>query len=120
MTVKQNNLKEIKMSDEKGLKKPVKLKKELAALVGASEMSRMDVTSKLWEHIKGNKLQTSKAGGKPENKGKFIVVDKALLPVVKNTKVTTKAGKKVDLSGLKEGDTVDMMQIASIVSANIE
>jgi hypothetical protein len=42
------------------------------------------------------------------------------LPIFKNTKVTSKAGKLTDLSGIQLGQTIDMMQMASVVSANIE
>jgi len=31
-----------------------------------------------------------------------------------------KAGKLADLSGIQLGQTIDMMQIASVVSANVE
>lgn len=72
------------MSDEaKGLNKPVKLKKELAQLLGASELPRTEITKKLWDHIKANKLQTKTEKGKPTGEGKFIVADKALLSVFK-------------------------------------
>jgi len=48
------------------------------------------------------------------------VADEKLLPIFKNTKVTSKAGKLTDLSGIQLGQTIDMMQMASVVSANIE
>lgn len=108
------------MSEAKGLSKPVKLKKELAEMLKAKELPRTEITQKLWDHIKANKLQTKTEGGKPSGEGKFIVIDKTLLPIVQNTHSTSKSGKVTDLRKKKEGDTVDMMQMASIVGANIE
>lgn len=109
------------MSEElKGLSKPVKLKKDLAAMLGKSELPRTEVTKKLWDYIKANKLQSKTVNGKATGEGKNIVVDAKLLPIVKNTHSTSKTGKVTDLRQLKEGETVDMMQMASIVGANIE
>lgn len=105
---------------EKGLSKPVKLKKDLAEFLGATELPRTEITQKIWEYVKSKKLQTKTQNGKPENVGKFIVTDEKLLPIFRNTKVTSKAGKLTDLSGIQLGQTIDMMQIASVVSANIE
>jgi hypothetical protein len=48
------------------------------------------------------------------------VVDEKLLPIFRNTKVTSKAGRLIDLSEIQLGQTIDMMQMASVVSANIE
>jgi hypothetical protein len=48
------------------------------------------------------------------------VADAKLLKIFNNTKITTKTGKVIDFSSLKEGQTIDMMQMASVVSANIE
>lgn len=109
------------MSDEaKGLSKPVKLKKELADMLGAKELPRTEITQKLWEYIKANKLQTKTAGGKASGEGKFIVADKKLLPIFQNTNSKSKTGKVTDLRKMKEGETIDMMQMASVVGANIE
>jgi chromatin remodeling complex protein RSC6 len=108
------------MAEAKGLSKPVKLKKELAELMGATELPRTEITKKLWDYIKANKLQTKTENGKPENAGKFIVADAKLLPIFKKTKSKSKAGKLTDLTELKEGQTIGMMQIAAVVSANIE
>ena len=113
-------MKELKMAEAKGLNKPVKLKNELAAFLGATELPRTEITKKLWDYIKANKLQTKTENGKPENAGKFIVADAKLLPIFKNTKSQSKSGKVTDLSNLKEGQTIDMMQMAAIVGANIE
>ena len=108
------------MAEEKGLKKPVKLKSELAEFLGETELPRTEITKKLWDYIKENKLQTKTENGKPENAGKYIVADAKLLTIFKNTKSTSKSGKVTDLTGLKEGETINMMQMAAVVSANIE
>ena len=108
------------MAEEKGLNKPVKLKADLAAFLGADALPRTEITKRLWDYIKANRLQTSTVNGKPENAGKFIVADARLVKIFNNTKTTTKSGKVVDFTNLKEGETIDMMQMAAVVSANIE
>ncbi len=108
------------MAEAKGLSKPVKLKSELAEFLGATKLPRTEITKKLWNYIKANKLQTKTENGKPENAGKFIVADAKLLPIFKNTKSTSKSGKLTDLTALDEGQTIDMMQMAAVVGANIE
>ena len=108
------------MAEAKGLSKPVKLKNELAELLGATELPRTEITKKLWNYVKANKLQTKTENGKAENAGKFIVADAKLLPIFKNTKSTSKSGKLTDLTQMQEGQTIDMMQMAAIVGANIE
>jgi chromatin remodeling complex protein RSC6 len=108
------------MAEEKGLAKPVKLKNELAEFLGATELPRTEITKKLWDYIKANKLQTKTEDGTPENAGKFIVADAKLLPIFKNTKSTSKSGKVTDLTNLNEGQTINMMQMAAVVGANIE
>jgi chromatin remodeling complex protein RSC6 len=113
-------MKEIKMAEAKGLNKPVKLKNELAEFLGATELPRTEITKKLWDYIKANKLQTKTANGKPENAGKFIVADAKLIPIFKNTNSKSKSGKVTNLTELKEGQTINMMQMAAVVGANIE
>ena len=108
------------MAEAKGLSKPVKLKNELAELLGATELPRTEITKKLWDYIKANKLQTKIENGKPENAGKFIVADAKLLPIFKNTNSKSKSGKVTDFTNLKEGQTINMMQLAAVVGANIE
>ena len=107
------------MAEAKGLAKPVQLKPELAAMLNATELPRTEITKKLWDYIKANKLQTKSENGKPENAGKYIVADATLLPIFRNTKSTSKSGKLTDLTNLKEGETIDMMQMAAVVGANI-
>ena len=108
------------MAEAKGLSKPVKLKSELAAFLGAKELPRTEITKKLWDYIKANKLQAKTENGKPENAGKYIVADATLLPIFKNTKSKSKSGKLTDLTMLIEGQTINMMQMAAVVGANIE
>lgn len=108
------------MEEAKGLKKPVKLKSELAEFLGETELPRTDITKKLWDYIKANKLQTKTENGKPEDAGKFIVADAKLLPIFRKTKSTSKSGKLTDFTNLQEGQTIDMMQMAAVVGANIE
>jgi len=50
---------------EKGLSKPVKLKKDLADFLGATELPRTEITQKIWEYVKSKKLQTKTPNGKP-------------------------------------------------------
>ncbi len=108
------------MAEAKGLAVPVKMKSELAALVGADALPRTEITKKIWEYIKSNKLQTKSVNGAPENAGKYIVADAKLVPIFKKTKSTSKSGKLTDLTGIKEGETIDMMQMAAVVNCNIE
>jgi chromatin remodeling complex protein RSC6 len=100
------------MAEElKGLNKPVKLKADLAGFLGASELPRTEITKKLWDYIKEKGLQKA---------GKYIVADAKLLPVLRNTKSTSKSGKVTDFTNLKEGQTINMMQMAAVVGANVE
>jgi chromatin remodeling complex protein RSC6 len=109
-----------KMAEAKGLSKPVKLKNELAEFLGAKKLPRTEITKKLWNYIKANKLQTKTENGKPENAGKFIVADAKLLTIFKNTNSKSKSGKLTNLTKMKEGQTINMMQMAAVVGANIE
>ena len=108
------------MAEAKGLSKPVKMNTQLAELLGAKELPRTEITKKLWNYIKANKLQTRTENGKAENAGKYIVADAKLLPIFKNTKSTSKSGKLTDLTNMKEGETINMMQMAAVVGANVE
>jgi hypothetical protein len=40
--------------------------------------------------------------------------------VFKNTNSTSKSGNLTDLRKIQEGETIDMMQMAAVVSANVE
>lgn len=108
------------MADEpKGLNKPVKLKPELQAFLGTTELPRTEITKKLWEYIKGQGLQTKTENGKAENAGKYIVADAKLVPIFRNTYSTSKSGKVTDLRNLTEGQTINMMQMAAVVGSNV-
>lgn len=108
------------MAEAKGLSKLVTLKKELADMLGATELPRTEITKKLWDYIKANKLQTKTENGAAENAGKYIVADDKLITIFKNTKSKSKSGKLTDLTKMKVGQTINMMQMAAIVGANIE
>jgi hypothetical protein len=43
-----------------------------------------------------------------------------MLPVLRNTNSTSKSGKVTDFTNLKEGQTINMMQMAAVVGANVE
>ncbi len=81
------------MAEAKGLSKPVKLKSDLAAFLGKKELPGTEITKKLWDYIKANKLQTKSENGKPENAGMYIVADEKLLTIFKNTK--SKSNKEI-------------------------
>lgn len=57
-----------------GLTKPMQPSGELAAIVGSKPLPRTQVTKKIWDHIKKNKLQD------PKNKG-MINADDKLRPI---------------------------------------
>ena len=113
-------MKEVKMAEAKGLNKPVKLKKDLAEFLGETEHPRTAITKKLWDYIKENKLQTKTENGTAENAGKFIVADAKLLSIFRNTNSKSKSGNLTNLTEMKEGQTINMMQMAAVVGANIE
>ena len=109
------------MAEElQGLNKPVTLKAVLAAFLGASALPRTEITKKLWDYIKKNGLQTKTENGAAENAGKFIVTDAKLLTIFRHTNSTSKSGKLTDLRNIKEGQTINMMQMAAVVGANVE
>ncbi len=61
-------------SKSSALQKPMQPSKELAAVIGATPISRGQVVSKIWAYIKEHKLQN------PANK-REIVADAKLRPV---------------------------------------
>jgi len=65
----------------KGLMKEVTPSAELAAVVGNAPMPRTQITKKLWDYIKANKLQD------PENK-RMIKADAKLRPIFGKDKVS--------------------------------
>ena len=70
------------------------LSKELAAIVGATELSRTETTKKVWDYIKKHNLQD------PNNK-RLIVPDEKLSKVFGNE------------------DPIDMMKLAGVLSKHI-
>lgn len=52
------------------LSKPMKLSAELEAVIGKGPMPRSEVTKKIWDYIKKNKLQN------PQNKRNILADDK--------------------------------------------
>jgi chromatin remodeling complex protein RSC6 len=60
------------MAKEEGnaFNKALKLSDELQAVIGESELSRPQVTKKIWEYIKDNELQN------PDDKRQIIADDK--------------------------------------------
>lgn len=106
---------------EVGLNKPVKLKSDLASFCGAQELPRTEITQKFWDYIKANKLQAKTENGKAEGAGKFIVADDTLLKLFRATNVTSKSsGKVTNFTNLQKGQTISMLQLASVVGANVE
>ena len=104
------------MAELKGLKKPVKLKADMADFCGVSELPRTEITKKLWDYIKAQKLQTKTVNGQPENAGKYIVADAKLLKVFKNTNSTSKSGNLTELRNIQKGDTSRRMQKGEVSS----
>jgi len=74
--------------------KPLPLSPELAAVVGAKELTRPEVIKKIWDYIKSNDLQD------PKNK-RLIVPDKKLEKIFGSSK------------------PIDMMKLAGILSKHI-
>jgi chromatin remodeling complex protein RSC6 len=44
------------MTEAKGLSKPVKMKKDLVEFLGTTELPRTEITKRLWDYIKANRL----------------------------------------------------------------
>ena len=53
------------MAEAKGLSKPVKLKSDLAAFLGASELPRTEITQKLWDANAAWRNQLSDSSKQP-------------------------------------------------------
>ena len=60
--------------------KPMRPSEQLAKIVGSEPLPRSEVTKKVWEHIKKNKLQN------PENKREILADDK-LQPIFGSKKL---------------------------------
>jgi upstream activation factor subunit UAF30 len=65
-----------------GFMKPMRPSEQLAKVVGSEPLPRSEVTKKVWDHIKRNRLQN------PKNKREILADDK-LQPVF--------GGKKLDM-----------------------
>ena len=74
---------------------PREISPELEAVVGKGPMPRGQITKKLWEYIKGNKLQDAQ-------KGRIIHPDEKLAAVL----------------GTK--DSIDMLKMTGLVSKHIK
>ena len=108
------------MAEAKGLSKPVKLKSELAEFLGKKNFPEQRSPKNYGTILKRINSRQRARMEKPENAGKYIVADAKLLAIFKNTKSKSKSGKLTDLTKLKEGQTINMMQMAAVVGANIE
>ena len=102
------------------LMRPVQPDELLAVIVGSDPIPRSEITKKLWDYIKGQGLQTKIENGAPQNAKKYIVADAKLVCIFKNTKSTSKSGKLIDLTSIREGETINMMQMAAVVGAKVE
>jgi DNA topoisomerase-1 len=83
-----------KKGAKKAVGKPSPLSPELQAIVGAKELSRTEVTKKVWEYIKSKDLQD------PNNR-RLIVPDNKLAKVFGHS------------------DPIDMMKLAGVLSKHI-
>ncbi len=73
------------------LQKPVQLSGELEAVIGKGPMTRAQVTSKIWEYIKGNSLQDSKDKRQINPDGKLsAVIGKDQISMFKMTAAVSK------------------------------
>ncbi len=73
------------------LQKPVQLSSELEAVIGKGPMTRAQVTSKIWEYIKGNSLQDSKDKRQINPDGKLsAVIGKDQISMFKMTAAVSK------------------------------
>jgi DNA topoisomerase-1 len=91
---KKATKKTTKKKEAKRTGTPLPLSKELQAIVGASELTRPEVTKKVWDYIKAKKLQD------PKNK-RHIIPDSKLAKVFGHS------------------NPVDMMKLAGLLSKHI-
>jgi len=83
------------MNKQSALKRPVQVSEELAEIVGKGPMPRTEVTKRLWEYIKKNKLQDP-------NAKRQINPDQKLARVVGNQQIDMFQMTKKVSSHLKE------------------
>lgn len=91
---KKKSAKKTTTTKKPAAQKAYTLSKELVAIVGDSELSRPQITKKLWDYIKEHELQD------PKNK-RMIVPDKKLAKL------------------FGSDDSIDMMKLASIISKHV-
>lgn len=103
----------------KGINKPVKLNSDMAEFCGSRELSRAEVSKKIWAYVKNHKLQAKTENGKPTDSGKFIVADQTLLKLFRNTNSIKKDGSTTDLRTMKIGETINMMKLSTVIAANV-
>ena len=108
------------MAEAKGLNKPVKLKNELAEFLGATELPRTEITKNYGTILKRINFRQRLKMESLRTQASSLWLMLNCSPIFKNTKSQSKSGKVTDLSNLKEGQTINMMQMAAIVGANIE
>ena len=73
------------------LNKPVNLSGDLENLIGKGPMTRAEVTSKVWDYIKANKLQDSKDKRQINPDGKLgAVIGKDQISMFKMTSAVNK------------------------------
>ncbi|MFS8564223.1 MAG: topoisomerase DNA-binding C4 zinc finger domain-containing protein [Rhabdochlamydiaceae bacterium] len=92
---KEKPSKEKKKKKSTRVQPAYKLSKDLQAIVGAASLSRPEVTKKVWEYIKANKLQD------PKHK-RLIIPDAKLAKIFGNNK------------------PLDMMQLARVLNKHID
>jgi chromatin remodeling complex protein RSC6 len=83
--------------NDNAFNKPLNLSSELQAVVGESQLSRPQVTKKVWEYIKDNNLQN------PDDK-RNIMADDKLRPVFGKEEVTMFEMTKLISNHLEDPD----------------
>lgn len=83
--------------------KPVNVSKELEEIVGRGPMARTEVTKKLWEYIKKNKLQAAdnKRNINPDNKLAKVLGSTQPIDMFKMTSKIAKHLKEPELAGTR-------------------
>ena len=102
----QSTLKENSMTTKKkpsAFMKPVTVSEELAEIVGKGPMARTEVTKKLWDYIKKNKLQdpTNKRNINPDQKLARVFGSSKPIDMFKMTSKVSKHLTSPTLAGAK-------------------
>lgn len=84
--------------------KPVEVSDELAEIVGKGPMARTEVTKKLWEYIKKNKLQDTenKRNINPDQKLAKVFGSSKPIDMFKMTSKVSKHLREGELAGSKK------------------